>query len=207
MPRIFQTHVPALLPKTGNVCFMLYGEAPGPRGADQSGIPFWGDRAGLPVYQALEAVGLAQIPLEAYRDWNGATLKAKGLFPVLKAAGLSNAYPVCPTRDGHSFKAPSDSELKDPKNLARLEAELEQALARCPDCLRVITLGRRARWILERWAGHPRIELCALPHPSAQGLLQSAPDKGKGMKLHDLQYEWARRLHGLLMGACKPSCR
>ncbi len=177
---------------------MLYGEAPGPRGADQSGIPFWGDRAGLPVYQALEAASLARIPPEAYQDWDGASLKARCLRPVLVSAGLSDAYPLCPTRDGHSFKAPSDTELKHPKNLARLKEELEQALARCPGTLRVITLGRRAHWILERFIDDPRMELCALPHPSAQGLLQAAPGKGKGMKLADLQVAWQESLRQLL---------
>ncbi|MBC7564150.1 MAG: hypothetical protein H7305_14680, partial [Gemmatimonadaceae bacterium] len=37
---------------------ILIGEAPGPRGADQSGIPFFGDRAGRPLYAALAAAGL-----------------------------------------------------------------------------------------------------------------------------------------------------
>jgi uracil-DNA glycosylase len=44
---------------------LLLGEAPGPRGADQSGIPFWGDRAGVLVYRALERAGLARVPAEA----------------------------------------------------------------------------------------------------------------------------------------------
>ena len=76
---------------------MLFGEAPGPRGADQSGIPFWGDRAGTCVYRALEAAGLAEVPPEAYLAWDGATFRERGLAPVLRGVALSNAYPVCPT--------------------------------------------------------------------------------------------------------------
>ena len=99
---------------------MLFGEAPGPRGADQSGIPFWGDRAGLPVYRALEAAGLAQVPPAAYGAWDGARLRELGLAPVLRHAALSNAYPCCPSSDLEHFRAPSDAELQSAENLARL---------------------------------------------------------------------------------------
>ena len=46
MARILQTLVLPLFPVTGPVKVMLFGEAPGPLGADQSGVPFWGDRSG-----------------------------------------------------------------------------------------------------------------------------------------------------------------
>jgi uracil-DNA glycosylase len=176
---------------------MLIGEAPGPRGADQSGIPFWGDRAGVLVYRALEAAGLASVPPAAYEDWDGARFRSLGLAPVLRGAALGNAYPVCPTRDGETFRAPTDKELRDPANLARLMAELGEAARRCPGPLRVIAMGRRAQWILERLEGLPALELHGLCHPSAQGLLQAAGG-GKGMKLADLQDAWGRRLAALL---------
>ena len=41
-------------------------------------------------------------------------------------------------------------------------------------------------------------ELRELPHPSAQGLLQAAPGKGKGLKLADLQVAWEANLRELL---------
>lgn len=198
MPRIFQTHVPALFPSEGPVRIFLMGEAPGPRGADQSGIPFWGDRAGLPVYRALADRGLAEVPPGAWEDWDGARLKGRALAPVLRGVALGNAYPCCPTRDGHSFQAPTDRELRDPENLARLGQELGAAQARCPGILRVVTFGRRAAWIVARLEGLAALDLHALPHPSAQGLLQAAPDKGRGLRLADLQAAWEANLRALL---------
>jgi uracil-DNA glycosylase len=178
---------------------MIFGEAPGPRGADQSGIPFWGDRAGLPVYRALEAAGLAQVPAAAYGAWDGARLRDLGLAPELRLAALGNAFPCCPSTDLVHFRAPSDSELLSADNLARLRGDLEQAAARCPGTLRVIALGKRAQWILQR-GSWPEMELHGLPHPSAQGLLQAAPGKGKGLKLDDLRQAWEARLAELLGG-------
>ena len=177
---------------------MLFGEAPGPRGADQSGLPFWGDRAGVLVYRALENAGLATVPAQAYLEWDGARFKLEGLRPELRGAALSNAFPRCPTRDFQTFKAPSDAELRHPENLARLLDELRQATLRCSGRLRVITMGKRAHWIFQRLQAAPAFDLHGLPHPSAQGLLQAAPDKGKGLKLADLQLQWQAQLAGLL---------
>lgn len=177
---------------------MLFGEAPGPLGADKSGIPFWGDRAGKPVYHALEQAGCAEVPAAAYGTWSGEALKALGLNPVVNGVALSNAYPSCPTKDGQTFRAPSDKELKDPDNLARLTRELGEGQARCPGRLRVVALGRRATWVLRPLAAELGFDLHELPHPSAQGLLQAAPGKGKGLKMADLQAAWEERLKELL---------
>jgi hypothetical protein len=198
MTRILQAPVEPLFPPSGIVRVMLYGEAPGPLGADKSGIPFWGDRAGKPVYRALEAAGLATVPQEAYADWGGARFKALGLKPALAQVALSNAFPSCPTRDGQTFRAPTDAELKSSGNLARLERELREGMRRCPHRLRVITLGRRAAWIFQRLGLVLDLERCELPHPSAQGLLQAAPGKGKGLRLGDLQAGWEAKLRELL---------
>ncbi len=198
MPRIFQTPVPALLPAEGPIRAFLVGEAPGPRGADQSGVPFWGDRAGLPVYRALEAANCAEVPPEAYGDWDGARLKGRGLWPTLRGVALGNALDRCPTRDGEHFHAPTDRELLAPENLTRLRRELLEITARCLGILRVVTLGRRAAWLFAHAGELPPHSLHALPHPSAQGLLQAAPDKGRGLKLADLQAAWEGRLRELL---------
>lgn len=179
---------------------MLFGEAPGPRGADQSGIPFWGDRAGLLVYRALENAGLAKVPAPAYEAWDGARFRELGLAPVLQGAALSNAFPSCPTKDGHNFRAPTDRELKSEENLSRLRQELSRAQMRCEGQLRVITLGKRAQFLFANFLDLPDLDLQALPHPSAQGLLQDAPGKGKGLRLADLQVAWEARLSGLLVG-------
>ncbi|WP_257305483.1 uracil-DNA glycosylase family protein [Geothrix campi] len=198
MSRIHGHPVPALFPDAGPVSVMLFGEAPGPRGADQSGLPFWGDGAGITVYRALAATGRAEVPDAAWEDWDGARFKALGLAPRLVGTALSNAYPACPTKDGEHFHAPSNKDLLAPANLTRLAQELTRAAADRPSPLRIIAFGKRAEWVLGRLPGAPPFELHALPHPSAQGLLQAAPGKGKGLRLEDLRAEWEIRLRALL---------
>lgn len=198
MGRILGTEVAPLFPAEGPIRIFLMGEAPGPRGADQSGLPFWGDKAGWIVYRALEAAGMAEVPPEAWEHWDGIRFRELGLRPRLRGAVLGNAFPRCPTADGHSFRAPSDRELREPGNLARIGAELRAAAARCPGRLRFIGLGRRAAWVLEQLPDRPPLEVEILPHPSAQGLLQAAPGKGKGLKLADLEAAWEARLGSLL---------
>jgi len=194
MSRIHGHPVPALFPDSGPVSVMLFGEAPGPRGADQSGLPFWGDGAGITVYRALVATGRAEVPAAAWADWDGARFKALGLTPRLHGTALSNAYPACPTKDGDHFHAPSNRDLLAPANLERLSGELARAAAGRNAPLRVIALGKRAQWLLSPLTNDLSLELHALPHPSAQGLLQGAPNRGKGLRLDDLRNEWQNRL-------------
>jgi uracil-DNA glycosylase len=198
MPRIQGRPVPALFPDTGPVSVMLFGEAPGPRGADQSGIPFWGDGAGITVFRALAATGRAEVPEAAWVDWDGARFKALGLAPRLHGTALSNAFPACPTKDGEHFHAPSNRDLLDPANLERLRAELARAAPDSSPVLRVIAFGKRAEWVLKRLPEAPSMTFHALPHPSAQGLLQGSPNRGKGLRLEDLRKAWLERLVDLL---------
>ena len=198
--RITGRPVAPLFPARGPVRILLMGEAPGPRGADQSGIPFWGDRAGKLVYRALALEGLAEVPEAAWEPWDGARFSALCLAPKLREVALTNALACCPTSDGRTFRAPSDRELREKENLARIAGELARARARCPSRLRVIAFGKRAHWLLSQGIDLESIELHGLPHPSAQGLLQAAPQKGKGLKLSDLQMEWQEKLRALLRG-------
>ncbi|MDR3684209.1 MAG: uracil-DNA glycosylase family protein [Geothrix sp.] len=200
MPRIHGHSVPALFPDSGPVSVMLFGEAPGPRGADQSSIPFWGDGAGITVYRALAATGRAEVPEAAWADWDGARFKDLDLRPRLRGTALSNAYPACPTKDGEHFHAPSNRDLLAPANLERLAGELARAAAGRTAPLRVIALGKRAQWLLGPITEALALELCALPHPSTQGLLQGAPQRGKGLRLADLRAAWQENLQGLLAG-------
>ncbi len=193
--RILGTHVHSRFPESGGVKVFLMGEAPGPRGADQSGIPFWGDRAGLPVYRALAACGLALVPEAAWDPWDGARFRAEGLAPVLKGVALGNAYPRCPTDDGHAFRAPKDRELRAEGNVTRLREDLTRATRQGP--IRLVTFGKRAL-VLQQALGDLPLEWHALPHPSAQGLLQAAPGKGRGLRLSDLQAAWEAELKRLL---------
>ncbi len=194
--RIGGKEVPALYPEAGPVHTLLYGEAPGPRGADKSGFPFWGDGAGLPLYRALVAAGCAIVPEAAWPLWDGVRLAAASLRPVVTGVALSNAYASCPTADGHRFRAPSRTELESAGNLARLRAELERGMQR--GATRVVTLGKCASRTLGPLASAAGLQHAALAHPSAQGLLSEAPDRGRGLRLADLQAAWIDRLAGLL---------
>lgn len=135
---------------------------------------------------------MAQVPPQAYEDWDGQRFRDLGLTPSLSGVVLGNALSVCPTSDGERFRAPSDAELRHPVNQARLLAEIRQAQARAPGQLALLALGRRAGWILAQLDHGCAVEV--LPHPSAQGLLQAAPNRGKGMQLRDLQADWQARL-------------
>ena len=65
MSRIVGEPVPPCFPEAGHVRVLCIGEAPGPRGADKSGVPFFGDRAGAPLYRALVARSLGQGQIRA----------------------------------------------------------------------------------------------------------------------------------------------
>ena len=189
--------MPPLEPRdvTSPLRAVLVGEAPGPRGADQSMIPFFGDRAGKPLYAALEAAGL--LVWEGNPRgvaWDGAQLIAAGVRPVVQHVLLTNAFDRCPTDDGHKFRAPSKAERESADNLGRLRADITRAMARGAD--RVCCLGKVATAVVELL--DLPITVHAVPHPSAQGLLTSAPDRGKGARMADLEAAWQRNLVALL---------
>jgi hypothetical protein len=175
---------------------VLVGEAPGPRGADQSGIPFFGDRAGKPVYAALAQAGVLTWDGRSPDgvDWDGNALLAAGVRPRVSHVLLTNAFDRCPTDDGRKFRAPSRTERESAANLARLRLDIERAMARGAD--RVCCLGKVAAAVVTLL--DVSIAVHALPHPSAQGLLTSAPDRGKGAKMADLEAAWVATLAALL---------
>lgn len=191
-PRLHGSLVPPFFPDYGPVDCLIFGEAPGPRGADQSGIPFWGDAAGIPLYRALERADRAKIPPEAWELWDGQRFRQLQIQPQLSRVALSNAYPCCPTDDGHRFRTPKKKELEAEANLRRLDAELKAAEKL--GALRVITLGRCAGLTVGPLAEDRGWQWIGLPHPSSQGLLMSAPGKGKGLRLSDLRTQWEENL-------------
>lgn len=205
--RIRGAAVPLHVPATGPVHVLVVGEAPGPRGADKSGIPFWGDAAGTLLYTVLERVGAATVPARvADGPWDGARLAAEGLAPVLHGVAVGNAWPACPTNDGHRFRAPTRAELEGPDNLARLGREL--AVLRARGVQGVVALGRVAARTMARvldTEGAQGLVLAPLPHPSAQGLLSMAPDRGRGARMADLQALWMTRCAEALHRAGLPS--
>ena len=192
--RILGTPVPLLVPAKGSVPVLLLGEAPGPRGADKSRIPFFGDRAGVHLYAALEEIGAVLLPPELRElPWDGARFFAAGLKPVLRGVALGNAFDHCPTDDGLHFRTPHKREIESRDNMARLVADILQLNLR--GLCGVVTLGkvaaRTASLCIESLpAETPTPRHIALPHPSAQGLLSMAPNRGKGSKLADLEARW-----------------
>ena len=193
-PRIVGRPVPLFLPDEGAVRVLCLGEAPGPRGADKSGVPFFGDRAGAPLYRALESAGACTMPTGLLAmSWDGATFAAAGLRPSLRGVALGNAFDRCPTDDGRRFRAPSRAERTSAANRARLARDVDVVHARGLRC--IVALGRVAAVDAEallaantgRWPG---VTLERVVHPSAQGLLSAAPDRGRGARLSDLAAEW-----------------
>jgi uracil-DNA glycosylase len=206
-PRIGGRAVPTHVPREGPVWVLVVGEAPGPRGADKSGIPFWGDAAGAPLYEVLAARGAVTMPpAVAEGPWDGARFAALGLVPELHGVALGNAWPACPTSDGHRFRAPTRAELESADNLARLQREVA---ALRPRGLRgVVALGRVAARTMARVLDDEvgsAVRLAAMPHPSAQGLLSMAPHRGRGARMADLQALWRHRCAEALRSAGLPA--
>ncbi len=194
--------VAPLFPDFGPVRVLCVGEAPGPRGADKSGFPFFGDRAGLPLYRALVAAGACVLPanIDALA-WDGGVLDAHQLAPQLFGVALGNAFDRCPTDDGVKFRAPSRQELESDGNVARLARDVDAARLR--GLQRVIALGRVAARVMESVVEQAnragaQIALIPVPHPSAQGLLSAAPDRGRGARLADLAQAWEQHVAALV---------
>ncbi len=205
--RILGTPVPMLMPLDGLVYVVLIGEAPGPRGADKSGVPFLGDAAGKVLYDVLLRLGALTLPPEIDRmEWDGALFAARGFVPIAHGVALANAFDRCPTDDGATFRAPTRAELEGTTNLSRLTRDI--AMLRTRGLKGVVTLGRVAtRTVDTLFKRTPMPELArrALPHPSAQGLLSMAPDRGKGAKMADLQDAWMVRCQAAVVQAGFPS--
>lgn len=126
--------------------------------------------------------------------WDGAELIRAGVRPVVTHVLLTNAFDRCPTDDGRKFRAPSRAERESPTNLERLRADIRLASHRGAD--RLCCLGKVAASVAHLL--NTGLTIHALPHPSAQGLLTSAPNRGKGARMADLEAEWIRNLAGLL---------
>lgn len=198
--RILGTRVPAFFPPKGHVSAMIYGEAPGPNGADKSRIPFFGDRAGRPLYEALAEDGRCRFtrPLDGVR-WDGAALIEAGVRPIIEDVALSNAYPVCPTDDGEHFRAPSKAEMASAENVRRVRSELAKARKR--GLTTVIVLGRIADWLLGTHLGlrdDPSIAYHQITHPSPLGLMGMAKRAGKGVRVSAMKEQWEKEFRRML---------
>lgn len=192
--RIRGASVPMLSPESGPVHALILGEAPGPRGADKSGFPFFGDSAGKHLYRVLESVGAVQLPDAVWTlGWNGAEFAARSIRPAVSGVALDNAFDRCPTDDGIHFRAPARSELESSDNVSRIVRNITALHSR--GLRRIIVLGRvaarTARFCLAELPSiGTDVSVIQLPHPSAQGLLSMAPMRGKGARMSDLRTQW-----------------
>lgn len=205
--RIVGASVPMLVPPDGPIHVLLIGEAPGPRGADKSGVPFLGDAAGKVLYDVLVRLGAITFPSGAVNmEWDGAWFVGHGVVPVARGVALGNAFNRCPTDNGMTFRAPTRAELDGATNISRLTHDIEVLRAR--GLKGIVTLGRvatRTIDVLCQRTPMPDVVRCALPHPSAQGLLSMAPERGKGARMVDLQVAWMERCQDTLVHAGFPS--
>jgi hypothetical protein len=104
-----------------------------------------------------------------------------------------------------SFRAPTRAELEGQPNIERLVGEMRALADR--GLRGVVTLGRVAARTIDvalASAELPQLLRRSLPHPSAQGLLSMAPDRGRGARMADLQLAWQARLREAVLDAGFP---
>lgn len=207
MARIIGDPVAPLAPSRGPVHVFLVGEAPGPRGADKSGIPFFGDAAGKHLYAVLRDMGAVTLPPAVDElPWDGEAFRDAGLRPVARGIALGNAYDRCPTDDGHSFRAPTRRELASPENVARIRGDIERFSRR--GLRGIVTMGRVAAnaidLVLKDWP-QPDLVRRAVVHPSARGLISLLPRAGTGVRMVELQERWKEMCAEALRDAGYPS--
>lgn len=120
---------------------LLIGEAPGPKGADCTGYPFWGDDAGLPLYSLVGRLGLFDEPFTPWQ--RGENLS--GTKPPAGKYAITNACTQMPvSRDGR-FRAPPRARLDDEARRVLQEINFLQPAF-------VLACGRSAAYTLARAA-------------------------------------------------------
>lgn len=90
-----------------NPSVLLVGEAPGPRGANRTGYPFWGDDAGLELYGLIGELGLLDEP---FSPWIPGALPV-GASPPAGRYAITNACTQMPVGHDGKFCAPTASRL------------------------------------------------------------------------------------------------
>lgn len=201
--RIVGDAVTPLVPASGEVRVFVVGEAPGPRGADKSRIPFFGDAAGEHLYRLLVELDAAELPAACVTlPWDGSVFAQHALRPVVFGVAIGNAFDRCPTDDGMRFRAPTRVELEGPDNIERIRNELRMLSSR--GLVGVVTLGRVATRTLDRvteTSEFAHLARRSVPHPSAQGLLSMAPDRGRGARMDELKRQWMERCSDAIVDA------
>ena len=146
-PRVVGYH-----PRGRHPALLLVGEAPGPRGANRTGFPFWGDDSGLALYGLIESLGLLDAPLQRWK--RGADLS--GTTPPPGRYAITNACPQMPIAPDGGFCAPEPARLQ--VEAVRLASELVELAPRT-----VLACGKAATFTLALASQH-------LKHPPPAAL-------------------------------------
>ena len=88
--RILSSPVPMLLPYEGPVHVLIMGEAPGPRGADKSGVPFLGE---IPLHMEIREKSDAGLPVVATEPDGPHAKLYRGIAEQIKARLEGGAPP------------------------------------------------------------------------------------------------------------------
>jgi uracil-DNA glycosylase len=118
---------------------LLVGEAPGPRGANKTGYPFWGDDAGLKLYGLLGELGLLDEPFSPWTP--GASLV--GTVPPTGRYAITNACTQMPVGGDGKFCAPTAFRLDT--EAQRLLEEIRNLKPRT-----LLTCGKSAAYTLAK---------------------------------------------------------
>lgn len=120
---------------------LLVGEAPGPRGANRTGYPFWGDDAGLKLYGLIEELELLDEPFFPWTPRASVT----GSAPPAGRYAITNACTQMPVGNDGKFCAPTASRLDG--EAPRLLEEIRTLKPKV-----VLTCGKSAAYALAKAA-------------------------------------------------------
>jgi hypothetical protein len=115
---------------------------------------------------------------------------------------MGNAFDQCPTDDGVRFRAPTRAELEGEENVERIRREVRTLMTK--GLSGIVTLGRVATKTVDLVTSSIEFKPLArrsVPHPSAQGLLSMAPDRGRGARMAELKQQWMERCREAIVDA------
>ena len=138
---IYSPRVVSVFSSCRNPSVLLVGEAPGPRGANRTGYPFWGDDAGLKLYELIGELGLLDEPFSPWIP--GAS--PVGASPPAGRYAITNACTQMPLGDDGKFCAPTVSRLDG--EAQRLLEEIRTLKPRA-----VLTCGKSSAYTLAKAA-------------------------------------------------------
>jgi uracil-DNA glycosylase len=172
----YSTRVVRAFSSCGNPSVLLVGEAPGPRGANRTGYPFWGDDAGIEVYGLIGELGLLD---ELFSPWiPGAS--PVGESPPAGRYAITNACTQMPVGDDGRFCAPTASRLD-----GEAQRLLEEIRALKPRA--ILTCGKSSAYTLAKAA---ILEGSTPPAPLARSLSSIKLEQAMTALLNQANVQW-----------------